>query len=584
MNEKPKTVWNRPWKGWKNLAAWFVILLTASFLGIATIGSLTGLMSPDRIIVRTLPPALAITLLGIFAVRFAHWLNCWQNVRRLLFGLACLATLVALFYAEENIRGRLAWNRYVQEQTAKGEVLDFVQLAPAPIPDDDNFFMTPLWDGVRFVRTNDHTVWKQGEHSGPGFSMTRANQPNSHRRWSIGQRSDLVEWQRFFRAEDSVAFLSAGQTNHFPTSETSNTPARDVLLALGVYEPDRTLLTLAAARPKARFWINYEDGYGALLPHLAGMKSISIYLSLHGAASLEAGDTEAAYQDVMLSFRLAESVRDEPVLISHLVRMALLQIMMQPVWEGLATGAWSETQLTTIDAALGRLDFIDDYELSMRAERALGIWAVDHAERNRQEGFSEWFGYEADGWLSFPNPLTAQLFKAIPKGWFDQNKIVLCQTIEEHVLSPFDSGQLTLDPSAATDSKAAVERLASHRSAYNYAARVLLPALRNATKEFAYAQATADLARVAIALERYRLAIGEFPEALDSLVPKWIDSAPHDVINGEALNYRRTSDGRFLLYSVGWNKTNDGGEVALGRGGNRIDIRQGDWVWRYPEE
>ena len=40
------------------------------------------------------------------------WIFSWRAVRACLFGLVCLATLIALFYAEENWRGQWAWNRY----------------------------------------------------------------------------------------------------------------------------------------------------------------------------------------------------------------------------------------------------------------------------------------------------------------------------------------------------------------------------------------------------------------------------------------------------------------------------------------
>jgi hypothetical protein len=53
---------------------------------------------------------------------------------------------------------------------------------------------------------------------------------------------------------------------------------------------------------------------------------------------------------------------------------------------------------------------------------------------------------------------------------------------------------------------------------------------------------------------------------------------PHDVINGQPLHYRRTDDGRFELYSVGWNETDDGGTLGRDRNG-RLDLSQGDWAW-----
>ena len=55
---------------------------------------------------------------------FVLWFFRWRNLRRCLFVLACLATFVALFYAEENWRGRHAWEKFKREQEAKGEMLD----------------------------------------------------------------------------------------------------------------------------------------------------------------------------------------------------------------------------------------------------------------------------------------------------------------------------------------------------------------------------------------------------------------------------------------------------------------------------
>ena len=51
---------------------------------------------------------------------------------------------------------------------------------------------------------------------------------------------------------------------------------------------------------------------------------------------------------------------------------------------------------------------------------------------------------------------------------------------------------------------------------------------------------------------------GDFPETLDDLVPKYVDSAPIDLFSGRPLKYRRTENG-FEFYSVGRNETDDGG-------------------------
>ena len=90
------------------------------------------------------------------------------------------------------------------------------------------------------------------------------------------------------------------------------------------------------------------------------------------------------------------------------------------------------------------------------------------------------------------------------------------------------------------------------------------------------------MARVACALERYRLTHGQYPEALDALAPQFIEEIPHDLINGQPLHYRRTDDGKFVLYSIGWNEKDDGGVVIFRSNNGSVDMEQGDWVWRYP--
>jgi hypothetical protein len=46
-------------------------------------------------------------------------------------------------------------------------------------------------------------------------------------------------------------------------------------------------------------------------------------------------------KDVLTTIPLAESLCDEPVLISGLVRIAIVELAMQPIWQGLAERKWN---------------------------------------------------------------------------------------------------------------------------------------------------------------------------------------------------------------------------------------------------
>ena len=71
------------------------------------------------------------------------------------------------------------------------------------------------------------------------------------------------------------------------------------------------------------------------------------------------------------------------------------------------------------------------------------------------------------------------------------------------------------------------------------------------------------------------------PATLAVLASQFLDTVPPDVANGEPLHYRRTKDGLFVLYSVGWNGKDDGGMIGR-TGTGRHNPKLGHWVWQYP--
>jgi len=61
------------------------------------------------------------------------------------------------------------------------------------------------------------------------------------------------------------------------------------------------------------------------------------------------------------------------------------------------------------------------------------------------------------------------------------------------------------------------------------------------------------------ALRRYVLQHGSPPKSLAALVPGYLSAVPQDPYGDGPLVYRTTNDG-YLLYSVGSNGTDDGGQ------------------------
>jgi tetratricopeptide (TPR) repeat protein len=489
--------------------------------------------------------------------------SSWRIPRRILITLAIFATLIAIFYTEEDWRGKRAWGNYKREWEAKGEKFDWQAFVSPSVPDDQNFFTAPIFTNLVKGKLTMSTTRSDGSY------------PDLHQQayWAKATMTDLKAWQTYYRNSTNTSLA-----NEFPIMPQPQTPATDVLLALSKYDSAVDELRQASQRPYSNVPLNYENGFEALSPlleDLTALKRCSQVLQLRAIAELADGQSAKALDDVKLLLRLSDSIRGSPFLISHLVRIAITSITLQPIWEGLAEHKWSDEQLVALDAELAKLDFLADYEFAMRGELAFAIGSFENQRRTREMIVLK------DGGNSAPNKPVIVSLRFMPSAYFYQNELAFAQVQQQWILPLVDMKVRIVSPETLRRADDAVRAERKHYSPYRIQALMLFPALDAAVKKFAFAQASVDLAQVACALERYRLAHGEYPETLDALAPQFIENIPHDIIGGEPLNYRATADGKFLLYSVGWNEKDDGGQIVLKKDGSE-DRETGDWVWPNP--
>ena len=537
-------------------------------------------------------PVAVIVLLYLFI----RWVFTWRNFRRMLFVLVGFIALVILFYAEEDFRGWHAWNQFKQQEEAKGENFNHFSFTPPSVPDEQNFALAPVvassynWlldkDGKRLnpCKTN---------YVGP-MDMTREGNvspsewPTNYANWAKGKTTDLEEWQNYYRAV-------AAKTNEFPVTPTPQSPAADVLRALSKYDSDIEEIRKASTLPYSRFPLNYDTDhpFDILLPHLAALKRCCQVLELRASAELENNQGYKALDDMKLMFRLADSIHNEPFLISHLVRIAMTSITLQPVWEGLVKHKWSDAQLAELDRELAPLNFLNDYGFTMRNERAGAILEIDSMRRHRDYKKAEMFfstmrGFadESEPSIEYSAPLKISEILScpvglylMPGGWYFENESTLTEMHRQCFLPMIDTNLQVALPKIRNDANEYFKKL--DIGPWNMIALSISSDLSSSGRKFAYEQNSINMARVACALERYRLAHGEYPQALDALAPQFIAQIPHDIIGGKPLHYRRTDGGKFLLYSLGWNETDDGGQIGLTEYGS-IDPTKGDWVWPNP--
>ena len=570
-------------------------------------------------------PVIFVFASGIYPL--AHEL---AHFERLLDGLRFIGVFGLLFYAEENWRGRRAWNYYRHELEAKGEKLDFKSFIPPPVPDEQNFAMAPVVTTACDAKFDPNGQLENGKYidgkSPLDMELMRTNYSIPTNvvvgSWENARLTDLKPWQEYYRAtaltniwrgNDGLTNIQITllDTNKFPTSAQPQTPAANVLLALSRYDWVLQEIQKAARRPNSRFPVNYqvENPSDILLMHLARLKKCAQILQLRSLAELQQGQTIKALNDVKLMLRLVDSVRSEPTLISRLMRAALANMTLQPVWEGLSNQCWSDAELKDLIGELQKPDFVADWHFALHAERSVQLAQIDYYKTHRDRAaimllFStapksvEVMGQMVDRLPNMPESL-GEMFSSLaqclpegfasslfyhlpPDGWYDQNKKTLAQICETQLFPMARPDKHLISQSCASNYVAWMEpnRRLENLRPQSVLAFMLLPYDSRVAQRFARNQSYIDMALLACALERYHNLDQEYPETLAMLAPSMLEKIPPDVVNGEPLHYRRTKDGRYQLYSIGWNGKDDGGVFAFNRSG-QVDSKNGDWVWQY---
>jgi hypothetical protein len=290
---------------------------------------------------------------------------------------------------------------------------------------------------------------------------------------------------------------------------------------------------------------------------------------------LAKGDPNGAFADTLTTFRLADSLAEDPVLISLLVRIAQTAIATSTAWQGLASHQWSEAQLMELQDRFARIDFREPLIAAFRGERVLGNTIYESwLGRSSGRGSGREMG-SADALASIEGMRPPMLPALAPRGLFRRNQI------HQHRLFDALIGQIR-DPAwpmtltSAPTMEAFLRQLELHPiTPYTALPAQLAPAFDKAQAKAARVNTTARLAEVACALERYRLKSGRYPERLEELVPGYLKALPLDPLAGQAVRYERTENGWFRLWSVGLNGRDDGGVTI-------DNDRQGDWVWPVP--
>jgi hypothetical protein len=411
--------------------------------------------------------------------------------------LAVLATLAALFYAEENWRGARSWARVKAVLEARGEPLRWENLLQT-VPAEENFWAAAV------IRERLAGSTQERYPLCLGFAYI-AGWDNNESNFDL---SAALRWLR-----DSAVG---------PLPPETGDAAADILAALAPAEPALAAMQEAANRPRAEPLPDQLSIQKMMRSAPFMMDTVRLY-SLRTHALLAAGRRQEACGELVRALKLSRKLCSRPpTLMDLLIGLAVTGHPVAMVRDTEGRVPWNSQELENLETELSALNVINPFAGVLRSERAYMLSLLDSYPGNSVAVF----GRKA--------PVLTRLF---PSNWTQLSKAAVADAIQQRIDGIEKHGMRV---EADRHIETAWFPLGNPHLA-------TVSIMRNCLGT----QAEIEIARIAIAAGRYRLTHGHPPASLAELTPLFPAGIPEDPITGAAFEYSQTSDGTFTVTSRG---------------------------------
>jgi hypothetical protein len=335
-----------------------------------------------------------------------------------------------------------------------------------------------------------------------------------------------------------------------PTTALDAGETEQLRKILKKYEGVVPITHQALARKQGWIAIQWTPDYiSTALPALQRLGNLGGYLRAHADWCSKEGDFDNAWLSGLAILAIARAVGEQPGAISQIVRLNLrlqaiasLERTLALVPKSLPAKLLEEAQRQLADEAAKPATMP-----LLRGERAglhllltnleAGVVDRELEESVLREDYSSDLSYAL---------LTGNSYKH-DHAWlldFFNKAVAIARLPPSEQLSRFQQLEDTLRKGPAL-------------------AKMLMPALVNLVERDLTTRARLDCATAAIAVERFRLARGSWPNSLEEVVAaKLLDRVPVDVFDGKPLRYRKTANG-VVVYSVGPDGTYKGDALDI---------------------
>jgi hypothetical protein len=333
------------------------------------------------------------------------------------------------------------------------------------------------------------------------------------------------------------------------------------LLEQDVVHSALSIIEQGTHRRSCRFDHDYTAGINMLLPNLSELRDLSCILGSKAYVEAAAGRPDAAWDFVQTQLGFADALRNEPILISQLVRFAMIRTACETIHKISEAAPPNAEQYRSVEGLLSDYEDSEPLILALDGERLLlGEWAF-HALRNGS--VKDVAGGVGDE--SGLGEVLLSLYAAF------KPLLLADHAAYVRVMGEFThSAQQPYSPNEASAMDKKVEQTWSR---LHVVTNMLVPAIGRVKQLHWELIARIHITRAGLAVLQDKKVQGAFPQTLESLNLKDVG----DPFSDGPLHYRANPNG-FILYSVGPDQKDNNGSPK-----EKKDKKETDWdiVWSY---
>jgi len=302
--------------------------------------------------------------------------------------------------------------------------------------------------------------------------------------------------------------------------------------------------------------LDFSEGVALRLPHLSKLRDLARLLREDARVVGRLGAYGEAAADIMATFKLIRTVKDEPVLVSQLIRFAITKAACQAAQDALPPQGLSFDIAQMLVDYAANVTYRESFADSFSGE-ALSVLDLFQRLRNGDTSFFSPSPASLEVGLYLYGSAFARPLLNMDEATYAE----ITMRLGEIARLSFYEGKPKMDEIGRDIKNISWLRVMSYGT---------LRTLPHAIDAQAHNEANLGLLRVGLSLEQYHARNGKWPESLDALAPAFDGDVPKDPCSGHPFIYK-PSGTSLLLYSIGTNGTDDGG---------RFDYSDGDIVWR----